>query len=287
MKLSTSIAAKTITELMDKTTRYMLDRPTSEGVYKVNAFHLFNVSLHAKSCQYELDVRKTLWLYKQRWTKLIRQYIDKESLDRFVHQSQLIFDGKARKGASTNMLFKDPQRYDTIHKWGGCLMGLTFQGELGNHPTITLYSRTCFMGYLALLDAALVYLIILREILTGVSDASVGDVEFRWCITAVQLHTFKILPYLHSQTDLLKELKYGYRHRSSIVTRKNITWQNILRWYCKMRDNYNRHGVEMLELTKYGPWRRIQRRWLEREGHLPMKKPESLYITELDFGGLR
>lgn len=287
MKSSTSITAKTITELMDKTTRYMLDRPTSEGVYKVNAYHLFNVSLHAKSCEYELDIRKTLWLCKQRWTKLIREYIDKERLERFVHQSQLIFNGKARKGASTNMFFKDPKRQETVHKWGGCLMGLVFQGELGNHPTITLYSRTCFMGYIALLDAALVYLVILKEILTGISDTTVADIEFRWHIAAVQLHTFKILPYLHSQPDLLRELRYRHRHTGSIPYMKNITWVNICRWYCKMRYNYDRYGVDMLNRTKYGPWRRIQRRWLESQGHLPMRKPESLYVTELDFGGLK
>jgi len=210
-------------------------------------------------------------------------------LDRFVEQSQLIFDGKARrKGASTNMLFKDPVREDTKHYWGGCLMGLTFQGELGNHPTITLYSRSCFMGYVAFLDAAIPALIVSKEILTGMSDTTPADVEFRWYITAMQLHSFKILPYIHSRPDLLKELKYWMRHRGSLQSgSKSILWKNIVRYYCKMLYNYRKYGVNMLEECKYGPWRRIQTRWLEYKGELPMRGPKTLPITDLDFKGVK
>lgn len=286
MKKQTIIRAKDITELMHKATRYQLDRPDKDGVYKANAFHLFNVILYAESCEYQMDVRKDLWLFKHRWTKLIRQYIDPKKLHRFVEQSRLILNGQARLGASTNMLFLDPERYARIHKWGGCLMGLTFQGGLGEQPTITMYSRTCFMGYIALLDVVIPHLIVAREILTGCSDTTSVDIEFRWCISAVQLHTFKILPYIHSQPDLLKELKYRFRHQGTIK-HLNITWQNVCRWYCKMKDNYYKYGAEgMLEQCKYGSWRRIQRRWLEHEGHLPRKIPESLPVSELDFGSL-
>lgn len=289
MGQTTSITAKNITELMNKTTYHLLGKKKPNEVYEANSLHLFNVALHARSCNYQIDIRKDLWLTKKKWNQVIKQYIDKEKLDRFVEQSQLIFGGKARrKGASTNMLFKDPQREDTKHYWGGCLMGLTFQGELGNHPTITLYSRTCFMGYVAFLDAAIPALIVLKEILTGISDTTVRDIEFRWYITAMQIHSFKILPYIHSRSDLLKELKYWSRHRRALQnSTKSALWKNIVRYYCKMVYNYRKYGTDMLGECKYGPWRRIQTRWLEYKNELPMKEPTSLFISELDFGGLK
>lgn len=289
MRLSTSITAKDITELMHKTTRHLLDRKESNEVYEANALHLFNVALHAKSCNYQIDIRKDLWLTKKKWNQLIKQYIDRKRLDRFTEQSALILDGKARrKGASTNMLFKDPKREDTKHYWGGCLIGLTFQGELGNHPTITLYSRTCFMGYVGFLDAAIPALLVSKEILTGISDTTSADVEFRWYVTTMQIHSFKILPYIHSRLDLLKELKYWTRHRRSLQnSTKSILWKNIIRYYCKMLNNYHRYGIDMLEECKYGPWRRIQTRWLEHRGELLQRGPKSLLITELDFEGLK
>jgi len=167
-------------------------------------------------------------------------------------------------------------------------MGVTFQGELGNHPTITLYSRTCFMGYIAFLDAAIPALLVLKEILTGISDATPADIEFRWYITAMQIHSFKILPYIHSRPDLLKELKYWARHRGSLQnSTKSILWKNIVRYYCKMLYNYRKYEINMLEECKYGPWRRIQTRWLESQGHLPQRGPKSLPITELDFKGVK
>ena len=280
---------KDITELMHKTTYHLLDRKKSNEMYKANALHLFHVTLHAKSCEYQMDVRKDLWLTKKKWNQLTKQYIDRKRLDRFIEQSRLILNGKARReGASTNMLFKDPKREDTKHYWGGCLMGLTFQGELGNHPTITLYSRTCFMGYIAFLDAAIPALLVSKEILTGMSDVTPADIEFRWYITAMQIHSFKILPYIHSRPDLLKELKYWSRHRHSLQNgTKSILWKNIIRYYCKMMNNYRRYGTDMLEECKYGPWKRIQTRWLEYKKELPIRGSESLLISELDFKGVK
>ena len=102
--------AKNITELMHKTTSYLLGRKRPNEMYKANALHLFHVALHAKSCEFQIDIRKDLWLTKKKWSQLTKQYIDRERLDRFIEQSILIFNGRARReGASTNMLFKDPK----------------------------------------------------------------------------------------------------------------------------------------------------------------------------------
>jgi len=278
------IKAKTITELMEKTTRYMLGNSSSKPFRKTNSLHILDVSLYAQSCVYDLDVR-SLWLYKQRWTRLIRQYIDRTELTRFTEQARSILEGEVHEGASTSMLFKDPVKKPKEHKWGGCLIGLTFHGDINNHPTITMYSRTCFMGYIAFLDAAIPYLILLKEILAGTDNISVKDIRFRWHITSMQLHAFKILPYIHQHKDLMKELRYWHRHRKGSA--KSVLWKSICRWHSKIKNEYDVYGVDMLKRCKYGPLRRIEKRWLEHCGHLPKKKPDHVYLTELDFEALK
>jgi len=277
------IKAGTITELMESTTRSMLEDNSSKTFYRTNSLHIPDVSLHAQNCVYDLDVR-SLWLYKQRWTRLIRQYIDKTELTRFVKQARLILEGEVHKGTCTSMLFKNPVSKPREHKWGGCLMGLTFHYNINNRPTITMYSRTCFMGYMAFLDAAIPHLILLRKILEG-SNYSIEDVQFRWHISSMQLHSFKILPYMHQHKDLMKKLRYWHRHRRGSA--QSILWKNICRYYNKIRGEYDQYGVDMLKHCKYGPLRRIEKRWLEHQGYLPKKKPEHLYLTELDFGALK
>lgn len=283
-----SIVGKNVTELMHKATHYMLNRKPDIDIYQANSLHLFDMCLRAKSCKYEMDIRKDLWLTRKKWTSMLRQYIDPEKLDLFVTRSKLILSGEARNGASTDMLFKDPVSDQRGHKWGGCLLALTFRGDYASEPTITLYSRTAYMGYIAFLDAAIPATIVLKEILP-IDDLTVDNVCFQWHITSTQLHTFKILPYIHSQPDLLKELKYWSRHRSSLKkSGKNAVWKNAVRWYCKMIENLDEYGAEeMLIECKHGGWRRIQQRWLEHVRELPKKNAKSLLITNLDFRRLK
>ena len=124
-RTSTKITAKDITELMHKATRHQLSILDKDAIYGPNASFLPNVELHAKTCVYELDVTKTLWLYQSKWTRLIREYIDKKKFNTFVQQARLILEGK--QGISAGMIFKEPLRTPRKHKWGNCLIGMVFQ----------------------------------------------------------------------------------------------------------------------------------------------------------------
>lgn len=281
--MNNDIHGRTITETMHTAVRTMLNHPNPDAVLNIES-HLYHVCLTAESCEYTLDVGKHLWLNKQRWSRLIKEYVPREHLERFVAQAKEIVRGDARQGATANMQFRDPDRYEKKHRWGGCLMGATFHGspKHGEKPCITFYSRTTYIGYMGLLDAAIAH-VLAREIM-GAGNES--EVSFRWHITSCQLHCFKTLPFVYSQPDLVKRIEQlakaakGGRKRAANTP---PTWWNMAKWYAKVLEHYGQHGVNMLAVEKYGPFKRIKRRWLEFKGHLKKAVPPSLLASSLTF----
>ena len=262
---------------MHSAVRFQLDHPKPDAVLNIES-HLFNFTICADTCDYELDVGRQLWLNKQRWSRLIREYVAKDALDRFVSQAKEIYTGQARDGATANFLFRDPDRYAKKHRWGGCLMGATFRGDKKrahiHTPTLTFFSRTTYIGYMGLLDACIASCMA-REI----TDQTIA---FRWVIASSQLHCFKTLPFIYSQPDLMKKLeKYAKNPNAPGVP---PTWKHMAKWYLKVLKAYDDHGIGMLDVDKYGPFRRIKRRWLEYKGHLKKDIPPSLTPDQLDFG---
>jgi len=278
--MSLEIHGKDITRVVNAALRHHLETPQPDAVLSIET-HMFNVTLAADSCEYSLDLGKHVWLNKSRWTRLIREYVSAEDIWRFLRQATEIYKGTARKGATANMLFKDPVRYEKKHRWGGCLMGATFRGEEGNHPTITFFSRTTYMGYMGLLDAGIAH-IMAQYIAKDLDDLS--GIGFRWHITSQQLHCFKTIPYIFSQKDLIKDLE-KYAKKTDAWCKKHLTptWRYMTKWYKKIQEAYEEHGVKMLNKEKYGPFRRIKRRWLEYKRYLKKNIPPSLLISNLDF----
>lgn len=276
------LTAPTITELMAQAVRGHMDCQTPDAVLNIET-HLFNVTLQADSCEYDLDVGRELWLNKGRWSRLMKEYVPKEPLLRFAEQAVEILVRGARLGATANMMFRDPDRYDKKHRWGGCLMGATFRGDnaKAGAATLTFYSRTTYMGYMALLDAAIANRI--AALIADKVNLKVTDITFRWHISSQQLHCFKTLPYVYSQPDLFERVCMIEKNRSKPVLLP--TWKHLSAWYCKVVDAWKQHKNcdKMLGAEKYGPFKRIKRRWLEHQGHLKKHVPPSLSVNDLSF----
>jgi len=277
----------TMSMLMHNTIRQHMDCRRPDAVLNIET-HLFNVELVAHSCDYNLDVGHNLWLNRGRWSRLIKEYVPREALNRFVSQAKEILSGDARLGATANMLFRDPDRYAKKHRWGGCLMGATFRGDNGKAggATLTFFSRTTYIGYMGLLDAAIAH-VMAREI------ARPEDISFRWVISSMQLHCFKTLPYIYSQPDLMEQLERLQRRRK-LIDHAPPTWRHLAKWYCKVVDGWtsftelcddpgNEEAEAWLGTEKYGPFRRIKRRWCEFRGYLNKHIPPSLPVGNLDF----
>lgn len=285
--------ATDITDLMSSTIRGHLNEPSPDAVLNIET-HLFNVTLQSESSEFDIDVGKELWLNKQRWSRLIREYVPLEPLNRLIDQAVEILDGSARDGATANMMFRDPDRYAKKHRWGGCLMGATFRGnnKKAGKPMLTIYSRTTYMGYMALLDAAIAACIS-REIQKRAKITT--PIGFRWHISSQQLHCFKTLPYIFSQPDLFEQLEQLSKQNLSKDYRAAFpTWYHTTKWYQKILEAWQTHSRNgrrtnkaafeaMLANEKYGPLKRIKRRWCEHMGYSTKNVPPSLKLDQLDF----
>jgi hypothetical protein len=289
-----SVHAKDMTELMAQAVRAHIECPKPDAVLNIET-HLYDSVLTADSCTYNLDVGRELWLNKGRWSRLMKEYVPRDSLNMFVTQSQEIMTGASRPGATTNLMFHEPKRFDKKHRWGGCLMGATFRGNNGKagRATLTFYSRTTYMGYMAFLDAAIASRI-------AALIQSPDNISFRWYISSQQLHCFKTLPYVYSQPDLYKKIEDLARQKRLATNMPTPTWYHMSKWYRKVmedwqrwryKENTNGDGIEanefaannMLNNEKYGPFKRIKRRWLEHKRYLTKLVPPSLPLISLNF----
>jgi hypothetical protein len=243
--------------------------------------HAFNVLVMSKTCHCQLDMGKELWLNKQRWSRLIREYVPREGVETFIEQAKLIMSGGARDGAVVNMMFRDPKRYAKKHRWGGCLMGATFGGVTRKNqaPCITFYSRTSYIGYIGFLDAAIAS-VIARHITDDLSE-----IKFRWHISSMQCHCFKSLPYIYSSPRLYRKLcRVAYQlkqNRLGALRKTSPTWINMAKWQNKVTAAWKEYGQDMLDHEKYGPFRRIKRRWMEHMGYSTKNIPPSVTVDEL------
>lgn len=279
--LQSIIHRDTLTKAMRDTIAWQLDIPIPDAVLNIETA-MFNLLVSADRCEYEVDIGKDVWLNVGRWSRLIREYISRTHLERFVSQAQEILRGDSRTGATANMFFKDPDRFAKKHRWGGCLMGMTFRGKYTEKPTITVFSRTTYIGYMGLLDAA-----IIAVMAKHIWPEHPGEIAARWHITSSQLHCFKTLPYIFSQPELLDRLNTYTQQLidDPVGAKANLSpsWYHICKWYLKILQAFEEHGTDMLLHEKYGPFKRIKRRWMESQGHLNKHIPPSLTVDMLSF----
>jgi hypothetical protein len=273
------LRARDQTELWHKVTRWHLNREEVDLELGIGT-NLNNVILEAEFMDFDFDLRE-VWLNPQRWTRLTREYLDGPETTDFIKRSRIILNDKGRSGVITNMHFKGVTRYDRKHKWGNCLLAATFRGSDRNdkvQPTLTVHSRVSYNAYMLGLDMALVH-VLAREI----SEAEPRRIRLQWHLDVLQLHSFKCLPYLYTQPDLMQVLVEGELHDPDpmglTMIQRYPTWRSISRWWDKVLE-FEASG-KTVEEEKYGPFKRIRRRYEEyKQGILVPSTP----LSELDFG---
>jgi hypothetical protein len=270
------VLADDISDLMRKTVVSCMNHSEPDVVLSIES-HFLDSILVADSCEMKFDVGEELWLNVGRWSRLVKEYIDEEKLDLFIKQCQEIIGGESREGATTEFRFKDPIRSPKKHRWGGCLLAASFHGSFSDQPTLTFYSRTSYLGYIGMLDAAIAH-VMAREIADPFGECSIENIKFIWHIASIQLHHFKAMPYVFTRPALYRRLKQGKFDRDS-----QPVWWNMRKWYDRIKKDYKQYGVKMIDHEKYGPFKRVKRRWLEHEGKLFKNLPPSLPVSKLDF----
>ncbi len=277
-----NISGGDLTELWYNVTRWHLYR---EGVdlYLGIGTNMYNVFLEADSAEYDFNLRE-VWLNSARWTRLVREYVDPIDATIFVQNSRKILDGKGKNGVITNMPFRPVERRSDLrrHKWGNCLLAATFRGTPGSAvaPTLTIHSRVSYNGYMLGMDMGIVH-VLAREISEGEPDL----IRVQWHLDVTQFHSFKCLPYLYTQPDLMEELDLmrpddagEFGSHAQFLIKRYPTWKSISRWWATVL-KFEEEG-KTIEEELYGPFRRIRKRYKEyQEGILV----PSVHISELDF----
>jgi len=275
------LIANTITELMFDTVNTGLQaRADACAAFDSKVMVFTDCDFRAHCCDYELDVTKDLWFTKGRWSKLVKEYVDRIHLEKFIHQSIEIHRGRAGMGASTGVLFKEQGGINGRHWWGGCLQGMTFT-RVKSGSVLTLNSRTSYLGYMAMLDVGIAHLVAKRV-------DSQAPIAFRWNVSAAQIELTRLLPYVLN-TPVLRERLESERRRYKINLKlgklDNPTgWHNLAKLYRDFHLKFKKHGPDMVKREKHGPTRQIKKKWLVNEGLIKEgRKSHSYRIGELDF----
>lgn len=238
--------------------------------------HFKNTILIADGCGMDFNVGQELTLNRARWSRLIKEYLTEFNVRRFIRQCREIINYDARDGATTEMRFSEPVRSPKKHRWGGCLLAASFHGNWDGQPTLTFYSRTTYIGYIGMLDAAIAH-VLAREITKEFEDTDESSIKFIWHISSMQFHHFKTLPYLFTRPVLFDRIK-----QKNLIT-EYPALEHTKKWYQRVLRDYKQHGEGMLDVEKYGPFKRVKRRYLEHIKVLKHHLPASLPVSELDF----
>lgn len=262
-----------LTTLWHQSMRTMWRGKVGNGIDRITSIDAicYDNLLACESMAFDFDMGRDLWLNKQRWTRLVRQYLDPSDTRRFLDRAADVGLGEGAKGVVTNMLCANVTREAKKHRWGNCMMGFTYRGRRDERPTISMHSRVSYIAYIGGLDLALAH-VLAREIGKRI-EVPVEGFRFRWYIDSLQFHGFKSLPLLF-RTEYIEDLEGGLDLRKEYPTIKLVG-----RWYDQIVDFTERGITE----NKYGPLKRVMRRYREyvSEDFLPNVPVEDLTLSPL------
>lgn len=258
---------KDLTELWHKEAESMV-MATHDDIDFVSGLDVIRYDnlVACKSMSYKFDLGRDLWLNRSRFTVLQREYLDLSHLESFLQRSKEIGLGAVKHGVVTSMPFRAQQLRAKKHRWGGCMSSLCFRMSKEKQPVLILQSRVTYITYMGGADLALCH-VVAREIGERIG-VPVEDFAFRWSCASHQAHSFKGIPYLFRAglwpliTD--EEAKEEYPDKEYPSLKLIRKWGNMI---------VQRHEEGMpLDAEKYGPFKRVRRRYEEWMNDEPLPK---------------
>lgn len=263
--------AATLTELHDLLCDSLIEAPKE----KLDVISSVDVQIHevmasCDSMEWDFDL-KSMWLSKSRWSMMVRQYIDPDRLQAWIDMVTSKIgtkkrgiavlranEVKPRGGAATGHTNKQTRT------WGACMLALSYKAL--PTPTITLHSRTSYLGYIGALDLTVAWMC--AKVLAEAMDMDVSDFKFVWMNEAIQWHNFKSLAYLLNHHDKKKRKRYRRLMMkpakklkpAEIEALQNSPGMRLSRkWLAKVIKE-DKDGLTYGDMT-YNTYRRIRRRW--------------------------
>jgi hypothetical protein len=293
---------KDMTELSyELTKRLVYSKPEDISVANTMDFQVNNVMVASETCDYAFDL-KDVWVTKNRWSSLVRQYIDPIALEGFLGQVEAKLRGKKRGIAflRTQQVAKRTTKTNNKEwrRWGSCMLGFAYTAL--PKPTLTLHSRTTYLGYIGQIDLALAH-VLAREIAERVG-ITVSDMSFVWHINGAQFHSFKSLAWFF-QNERDRRFLEEKAHTKKLQQRAPVLYRAQVRY--KEYQDYDERGVLYCDMS-FSQQLRIRRRWhtevygpdhgLPFEGGTRLQSASmakvaaplpSVPVAKLDFGPLR
>lgn len=236
----------------------------------------YDCLLSCDSMAYDFDMGRDLWLTKARFTVLQRDYLDLYNLEMFLRRCKDIGTGAGKRGVITQLFAKQHTMRDKKYRWGNCMLGWDFRGGTRDQqPTLTMHSRVSYVAYIGGLDLALCW-VLAREIGQKIG-AEPEEFAFRWYLSSSQFHFFKSIPALfrHNIEPLILE-------EGEFPSKRYPTLKGVRKWWGQVIEKYD--DDVPLESEKYGPLRRIRRRYGEFKDGTPLP---SVPISTMNLDRLR
>lgn len=246
------IEAKTATELHDKICGMLL----YGDKYNLDDYNSVDVQMHnvfAETASFSWDkFIDQHWVPHTRWNRMVRQYIDPDALVEWLDLIENRFPGYKRGIAvlRTNTVQSRVTGRGTIRRWGSCMLSISYR--LKPWPQITLHSRTCYLGYLSILDVSVAYVCAkLAAMRTGIS---VEDIRFVWQLEAAQWHGYRSLAWVLDDEDRANQFA------NKIFTPQSNPGLHISRKWLADIDRLDEEGV-LYGDQKFTSYARIRRRY--------------------------
>lgn len=230
----------------------------------------------ADQATFELDIGHDLWVTPSRWTTLTRQYVDPDRLFKWLENVKEI--STYNRGIAA-MDMNPVQKTVVVsnaranrRKHGGCMRMVTYRAF--PQPTVSLYSRTTYLGYIGGLDMLLAYKLIEQACDMIGEGLHPSQFQFRWHIEVAQFHGFKSMAYLFA-TEQDRFMRMSEKKWASLVGKKfrghmiypleeMPTWQLIRYWYGRIQKQ-DAEG-KLYQDMKYGAEKRVRRRYHAQTG---------------------
>ncbi len=260
---------RTVTSLHDGLAGELLfaRRPDLDDANSVDV-QLHNVVAEAESFEWNYRVDR-LWVPKTRWTTMVRQYVDPESLLSWLDLIEGRFPASKRGIAvlRTNTVQSRQTGRGVTRRWGSCM--LSFSVRMKPKPQVTMHSRTCYLGYLSVLDLSVAY--VLAKLAAARIGIEVRDFSFVWQLEMAQFHGFRCLAWPLGDPELADEF---LQHNAD---KRRYPGVYIARQWHDRLSKLDADDVPYGNM-KFSSYKRIRRRW-----HAQMFDPE---FSEQFAGGV-
>lgn len=165
-----------------------------------NEVQMHNVIAACDSFAFRADLKKW-WLPESRWNMLIRQYLHPTAVDLWLESIEAKLTKRGR-GIAVLRTRTVPQQRNiggrySWRRWGACILSVSYRNNPA--PQITMHSRSCYMGFLSILDMNVAH--VLARAVGELVNVAPADMSFLWHIESMQMHAWKSLPLFFSMPD--------------------------------------------------------------------------------------